>query len=664
MKHIEPLHRGLVTNRDASLLNEGELTRVQNLRYKPGNPALVRAEGRIQIGGGPYIDNHPLRAFGIAWDNRPPQLWFINDVDQLKFVEVAADPADPQMAPGNARTPIAEPGAIIPAQQYEPIHFEGRYALLTGLNPLQLQIEETNPGFETLRVLGMRRNDLAVQVAHVNAAGFFPAGWYHYWFTWYASSTGQEREGTTSVDAVGRIHVDSSKNNFRLFIPKHTFDYNKPTWADKIRIYRAPTQSNELPSPWPIGYRVAEVAISALVAVSGASLIAAGLVGSEVPISTSVQYYPLLTDTAAFNLNSLPAFEIFTVVIDGKPVSIGRDGEPPICDTGDVFEDSLCVNDIQDKRKMRYSLSGQYGKFPDLQFVNFDSRDWDEIITIRTLGRALGVFMRSAVWRVNWLPRSGADEFGRGRVKELVAEGFGTFGKRLVVDFQSPTGPLLAWIGPTKVPYGTDLNDFSELAPQVDWQFVSGIPIALLNNIFEYRLEYYFTDPSGGFVYYLHYHPTQVTNGQLAVTGPHTRTAGISNAITIRTSERLQNVSFDYRGNAFYESLGVTEDGKFLPIAFETRELYLAGAGDEFKVSSLLVHATTPPGEWSYQLIGLPPGGVKEGKLMGPERLRIPNAPVNAEYAKILITEVLSSDSVAQIDWVGLEWESLGEVER
>src|SRR5467141_3971247 len=53
------LNNGLVTSRQASLLTEGELTRADDSRYRPSDPALYRAWGRTK-----YINSNGQIAGG------------------------------------------------------------------------------------------------------------------------------------------------------------------------------------------------------------------------------------------------------------------------------------------------------------------------------------------------------------------------------------------------------------------------------------------------------------------------------------------------------------------------------------------------------------------------------------------------------------------------
>jgi len=655
--HIEPLHRGLVTSRDSSLLNEGELVYAQNVRYRPGDPALLAAEGHLQLPDHAFDGTLPV--INVAWDDAPPMFIYARPDATLRYVPAEIDPLTESMFDANSAAAVAIDAVAahyIGPGRPEVVHFEGQHILLDGGRPRLISLDDVAPAFS---FLGMPRNDTPVLVAHINVTGAIPAGWYHYWFTWYSSVTGFEREGTTSVDAVGKIQLTSAKNNLRIFIKRDDFTVAKPDWADRIIIYRAPVQNNEFPGPWPAGYKVTDsIAISSFTVTQGSALLAAGYAGAT--IDAAADYFVLLIDSqSGTTLGGTIPFPIVAISADGIASSIGQNGNPPRATTGDVFEESLLMNDINDKRKARYSMVGEPGKVPDLYYINFDTRELDEVITIRTLGRVAGAFLRNGVWRINWLPRSGDSEFGQNRVKELVVEGFGVVGPNLVASFTMPQGPALAWYGP-RGPYVTDLNDWSELAPQVDWTAIAGTPVALLNNINAYRLEIYFVGPDGtGFIYYLHYHATHIVDGHLAVTGPIMPRPTLKSAFTAIVGSTHQSVSLDDRGGIYYEGL----PDATVVAAFRTREIYLNGAGREFRTNRVLLHGAVAQNVATFEVHTQPGGSAVEGFIdMGVSRLAPHAVTTNGEFVQLGVNN--NGLGALKINWVGVEWESLGEVER
>lgn len=69
--HVEPFDQGLVTSRDPALLQPGELTKADNCVYRPNDPSIQKAKGRVKfnaaaISGTPNVQGLRYLAFDDA----------------------------------------------------------------------------------------------------------------------------------------------------------------------------------------------------------------------------------------------------------------------------------------------------------------------------------------------------------------------------------------------------------------------------------------------------------------------------------------------------------------------------------------------------------------------------------------------------------------------
>lgn len=221
----------------------------------------------------------------------------------------------------------------------------------------------------------------------------------------------------------------------------------------------------------------------------------------------------------------------------GFTISAGRGGQPPKATTGDIFQDSLLTNDVTDSSVARYSFPSRIDAFPAPYFLNFDTREQDEITFIRTVGNIAIIGLKHQIYRVNYLPRDTDSEFERGRAVEIIEHAHGIANRSAATVFTLPgAGQMLAYVNN----YGIFMTDGYRVRPLVtdlDWwgtMNIADIATAkFINNTELQVLELYFTPSTGGagltsgFVnlkFYFHYHHSHLKGDprtpQLKVTGP------------------------------------------------------------------------------------------------------------------------------------------------
>jgi len=560
------------------------------------------------------------------------------------------------------------------------------YALFRGGEPLTQQLSRHGMPPCTIDLRISTDPTFAASAATVVDLGF-----YQYWFTWYSSDLDREGDrpdppyigqfgsvGTAAnfVRFTASIPVAGATN--RIFVRKEDFDNQKPPHADKIRLYRSitfdqdvvSTRTSPLSIPWPDGWMIKEIAISSLVVNAAAS----ALYGDP--------YYALYGDTFEVPSNLIDRYSDETqpfpkVTVAG--VQRGQNGLPPPASTGDTFEESLVLNDLNDPRKVRYSFPGFPHAFPDLHFINMDSKDSDEVVSIRTLGTRLFIGMKESIWKVNWLPLEGDETFSRGRVKDNVIEGKGVLGASAVTRFTLPRliyapdgtmyGTMIAWVSRDGV-YTTDLDNTIKMTRGITWPVVEAA--ILIDNPEKERLECglytgeRYTHPGApdgvpDTWFYIHY-----SDGKIRTTGPVRRPGGIYAAAYMARPDGAYILSSDMDGKFAIESIGGSEPatGEAPQLHVITRDIYPEGFMEETEIGRGAIHAT---GEGSLStILSLEGKGVNAISRKSDSLLSDPLIlwPVNRKGERCKF-EILATGNV-RINFVGADdaGQELGEVER
>ena len=687
--HIEPLNKGLVTSRDPSRLEPGELVLAQNARYRPRDPALYQVEGRKKDGSGGHGAVVPLTqivnlqwdrdAFGTIPDGPSQLVYFVPGDGAAKSIPCLDDPGASAMN-ASAATSYPLTNVPLPSGPIESIALGG------GAGTSFVLLSNSAEKIWVRRAAGAQRFDrfgmppssyyAAMPIVISSTSGgpgpFFPSGFYRYWITFYDSVTGDEGGiedfndvPTTISHAIGG---GGTINGQILYVTKEAFDINKAvTRANKLRIYRTTSHNDPTISPFPFGYRIAEIDIIAFPT--------ATINFNGIPTLA----YEVYRDLAAGGISNTailgqPLYDFVEIAVGTLVSYFSRNGQPPIATTGDVYDGSFVVNNTAVPRRINYSYSDRFKSFPSPFYLDIDGRDNDEVVAVRTLGRRLGVILKDSIWRVNWLPRETDPDFQRGRVLDIVGDDFGAVSRACVARFTLPgAGVVIAFVATSGGIYATDLDSIKELAPQVSFASVA-TPIALVNNPDEHRLEFYYLTKDRATphvdVFYLHYHETQLNDGMPVVTGPIERPGGVAHVLAastqtgkkvVITSDAYRNILYEGRGFAD-ESLGVTRT--FL---MQTREIYAAGVGNEFATSHMRVHVRkSESGIADFALI-MRSGPTVVAKVdpveISERRFGSASAVVNAEFVDLL-TAGTPSGAAMGLNYVGFEWDPLGPIQR
>jgi len=297
-------------------------------------------------------------------------------------------------------------------------------------------------------------------------------------------------------------------------------------------------------------------------------------------------------------VNQFPAL---TVKPFGITASVGRNGPPPKSTTGDIFQNSLVVNDITDESILRYSYPDKIDSFPSVYFLNFETKDQDTITNIKSLGNMLVVGLRTQIYRVSYLPREVDAEFDRGRAVEMIETNHGIVGTQAATTFTHPElGLTLAYVSLFN-PHMTDAYSSRLLTNDLNFEALVDQgklgKCVLINNPELYELLLYYV-PRGSLTptvltkcLRFNYHPSHIKeDGSLKVSGPVDVDVSSAALAVLDTGTRPLYTgasSLTGNGNVFLEN-----QGSVLTMTIKTRQMYLAGAGNEWKYDDLYVHHT------------------------------------------------------------------------
>lgn len=298
-------------------------------------------------------------------------------------------------------------------------------------------------------------------------------------------------------------------------------------------------------------------------------------------------------------------FPAITITAYGVEASVGRNGPPPKATTGDIFQDSLCLNDVEDESLMRYSFPTLVDYFPGVYYINFETKDQDAITNIKTVGNVLVIGLRTQLYRCNFLPREQDAEFDRGRAIELIEANHGIVGRHAATLLSGVEGSqMLAYVSR----YGLHLTDGYRVrwaTMDLDWEREVDVTylskVVLINNPENYELLMFYVPVDAAYTTYpskclrFNYHPMHIKEGgYLKISGPCDYTeAGRrvpAAALAVLPSGARPLYAASETGVVHVENGTSTTTG--LQLSVQTREMYNAGFGNEWRYDDLYVHST------------------------------------------------------------------------
>lgn len=580
---MEALDKGLHSAADSITLPPGALVRARNARYKAGDPAVWQSEGRMLLGAAG--DHRATDVFGAqlnvytdAEEDRTALnqlILFRRANDSTKIFGLPA-PDTPELANdevltvANIVTPISgsTQTSDLGPLPIDTVIVNNQLYLLHGAKPSVLWQSFSAGIFQQA---GFEETDGPLWADPVGASGDF----FYYWYTWYNSSTNQE-------SAAGDVAVFGRGATSRALKVVDSF-WKPPAHATHVRVYRAKGQTARYPVPFPVGgWRILETTL---------------------PITPSAGFVTLGTDTFAYPDSTiefdhlgapLGNYQFTSVRVGTQEASVSRDSPLPRASTGDVYEESLVCDDLDNLGVLAYTPASLPASCPSIFRIAVPGvKQIDPVRAIRAVGSRLVCWLGNAIWRINWLPRESDFDFSAGRVKDLVSPDKGTFSHQSVCLFTLPGGQALAAFLDRTGLYATDAYSTIKLAEQIDWtSLLAGITNPrLVNNSEAERLEL----SVGSDLYYFHYdeaHFEKTENGiKLAVTGPIERPHGIAGLCEVQTEGGRQLIaSLSTDGNIHYEGFSFKDALTELQFSIESREWYPFGPSTEGVCESFWAH--------------------------------------------------------------------------
>jgi len=549
------VNRGLVTSRDPTLLEEGELSQAADCEYRPNNPALWKVSGRTEI-------------------NSTPESETIKGLTYCEF-DAAADKIVVHVGTTYRTSSAVTSGAsfsnlvtgLTGGSTLVTAYLANKFYLFNGVDR---GYELSSDG--TTMLHGMLENT-AAPVDGNNGSG-----------TGYTLSTGS----TVTYWVEERVKSGSSilKRNAALSTTVATVTGTGILIKPAIT---RPAQVNSDATHW------------ALFGTATNSTFPTGAEIAEVVIGTET-----IEDTRTGTNPSLPTgtiYELLSVTVLTATSNVPRNGVPPISSIAEIYEDSLILNDKNDLSKIWYSWPYTPHKIPLQNFIDFPRSD--EVTNIKTLGGVLIVLLRDSVWRIHYLPRPEDATFSRETVKEELEGAHGCVGPYAACTYGYGDGNKLAYVSR----YGlmvTNGNQWDILSADLDWDNTFNVSqlskAVLVNNPAKFRLE--MLAPSSNSTvndvcYFFHYHPSHIKadgpSFRSKVTGPIHRPATCA---TIMFSEgRKFALQGHSNGSVYLGDSGNTEPVGSLSMTIRTGDLALGGTGGLGKVVRMWCHHQAHPNQ-------------------------------------------------------------------
>lgn len=556
---------GRVTSRSAATLSPNEVRRSDNAEYRPNDPRLWSCPGRAAFSA---AESGPVIGGAFLQFENTPDLILIRTEDLIRSAGIALTGTFATRASG-----------LQLAAGVDSVYFEGEYFLLDGVNRNRVVTDGAS-----VSVHGMLYNSAAPALARDGGAatGFVLGSGkkIYYWIeerVKNASGVVVRRSaeiGTTLATLTGDGSTDKPRITRPGLQPSTTH------WA---------LFATETDGVFPIGNEVAEVA-------AATTFIDDDRTGTNPGPPSGADY------------------EQFSVNEAGVVQAYAKFGEPPVATTGDVFENSIVLNDVSNRGAVVFSHYGQPHAFPASNVMRVgDTKFSDEVTLIRRVGKTLLIGCKDSIWRVPRIPRADDQSFDPQLAREQVHDHHGIAGPLGADTFDFGEGLRLAYVSRYGV-HVTDSRQWDAVSDDMDWENEVELErveqFVLRNDPARYRLVLFYT-PKGGTrntkAMYLYYHPSHAKstsdesgggNLRLKMSGPRDCAFGVRNAFlaTINAKRRLLLCGED--GVLYVHDEGnVDEDGEVPSYVVETGEIFPAGVLRETNQKELAVHHAATPGE-------------------------------------------------------------------
>lgn len=302
-------------------------------------------------------------------------------------------------------------------------------------------------------------------------------------------------------------------------------------------------------------------------------------------------------------------YETIAVSLRNLTVTSTKHGPPPIATTGDFFEGALLLNDVANPLYVRYSFWDEPHAFPPLFTIVVPAKKNDVVTGIAKLDNFAMILCRESIWRLNTLPLQDDSAFSVSRILTEVEGAHGCVGPKAFAKFSFGSNTRLAYVSPSGIVI-TDGQQWSVLTSDFDWEDsveISQLSKAvLINHPRFYLLELRY--PEKGATrntkkLFIHYHPSHAkvpsgTSGYRAkITGPINQDANDAFGLIINGVQELFDANQDGRLYRCHTgSIEPTAPGG-MKMDVLTPDRYPGQVGMETTLRTLFVHHQASPGE-------------------------------------------------------------------
>lgn len=292
---------------------------------------------------------------------------------------------------------------------------------------------------------------------------------------------------------------------------------------------------------------------------------------------------------------------------------VSKNFPAPSSNTGDLYQDSLVVNDMSNPALVRYSFPGEPESFPPTYFIDFETRENDIVRHIRVVNNRLVVGLDTSLWRVNYLPSERDASFDRGKAIEMISRSFGIVNPMCACTFTiDGQTEQLAFVSHKGI-HTTDGYNFITRTKNQTWRnFISltstSTPIALLNDPENRTLRFFYRNDSLGnetfMCLHLSYDAADIdADGSFKASGPvHSRNydaagggyASVESAWAVPRSGGNTGIYIGYGGTSAAAGAGKVyfETGTAIPsnddtAQYTTRRMFEGGLSGEWMLDDL-----------------------------------------------------------------------------
>jgi hypothetical protein len=564
-----PVNNGFSNASDESLEQPGSLSRADDSEYRPNDPGLWKMKGRTAF-----------NSTAESGDIKGAAYLEFDSVDDMLVTHVGTTYRKATVAKtgtfGDLKTGLTGGSKMVA------VHYNDRYYLMNGVDPNRYVQPDGTTMRQSLLAAG---TPTTVTTEGGDNITLTSDESFDIWVTEQTNSNAGASGVDSGIEGPASTRVTISG----------------PITDAKVTITLAAPVNTELSPGQGITYTVY---ISAAYSGTSTGFPVGGSVGQGFSDTAGTSW-----SVASFDITSLATgatFDAYSVSIAGITQIVERNGAVPVSSTGDVFEDSVVVNDVDNPALIMYSYPDQPWTYPSVNFVRFETNKQDSVTNIKRLGNGLVVCLTNSMWRLAYLPRPQDAEFDRGRVKTRISNSLGCVGPYAADTFNFGQGERLAVVSRNGI-LVTDGQSWDVVTDDLAWEDtvnVSQLSNAILvDNPQMYRLEFYYT-PLGGSantkVLYLHYHPSHAKaseggNFRAKLTGPNNALASSATYANVSSEDRVFTGNPD--GVVYLEREGDSDASTSGGINFvlRTDDIYGAGRGNQANIEKLWVHHNSAP---------------------------------------------------------------------